>query len=251
MEAIKNKLEHARQSLLDLTRRNRLINFKPGRRNSLRIVDEVPGEVYRILVTDQKNMEFLPLEKSEHYREADLADRDHEGEELTLFDLPDDDEGGGVADRHTDRYLQTALTGEKLQTQLIHLSREAESALQERGCGILFLVIGLLEWTERADSKVLSRAPVILVPVELVRETAKRRFKIRLFDDEPKLNPCLEQLCRQKFGFELPAFDEDAPDPINRLFTDIEERIAERDGWSLIPEMHVGLFSFAKILMSG
>ena len=146
MEAIKKKLEQARQSLLDLTRRNRLINFRPGKRNSLRIVDEIPAEVYRTLVTDGKNMEFLPLEKSEHYRQDELSDREPDGEEPTLFELPEE-EDGKVAGRHTDRYPQTALSGERLQTQLIHLSREAESALQERGCSILFLAIGLLEWT--------------------------------------------------------------------------------------------------------
>ena len=114
MEAIKKKLDQARQSLLDLTRRNRLINFKPGRRNSLRIVDEVPAEVYRILVADEKNMEFLPLEKSELYRRLDLADQSHDETELTLFELPEEEDGPGVAERHADRYLQTALTGEKL-----------------------------------------------------------------------------------------------------------------------------------------
>jgi len=255
MDAIKNKLEQARRSLLDLTRRNRLINFKPRGRTSLQVVDEIPAEVFRILVTDQKTMQFRPLEESEHYQAGDLADRSEDGENagetagLALFDLPEDDGAGTPADRHTDRYLQTALAGEKLQRQLLHLSREAESALQERGCNILFLVIGLLEWTEREDSTVVSRAPIILVPVELVRETAKKRFKIRLFDDEAVLNPSLVHLCRQKFGIALPEFEAENNDPVNRLFRNIEARITDQDGWSLIPEMHLGLFSFAKILM--
>lgn len=255
MDEIAKKLDQARRSLLDLTRRNRLINFKPRGRTSLQIVDEIPAEVFRILVADQKTMQFLPLEESEHYRASDSADlgedRDDldEAADLTLFDLPELDEAGTLADRHTDRYLQTALTGERLQRQLLHLSREAESALQERGCNILFLAVGLLEWTEREDSTVVSRAPIILVPVELIRETVKRRYKIRLFDDESSLNPSLVHLCRQKFGIELPEFDADGNDPINRLFGCIETRIADQDGWSLIPELHLGLFSFAKILM--
>ncbi len=258
VDNVKKRLEQARQSLLDLSRRNRLLNFKPRGRTSLNIVDEIPSEVYRILVTNQETMQFLPLEESEHYRttgsERNVENGEVEGEfddsdELALFDLPENDESGALADRHTDRYLQTALTGDKLQTQLLYLSREAESALQERGCNVLYLAIGFLEWKDREDSNVVSRAPLILVPVELTRESAKKRFKLRLFDDEPLLNPSLVHLCRQKFGLALPEFAAEHDESIQQLFDGIQAVIAESPGWSLVPEMHLGLFSFAKILM--
>jgi Protein of unknown function (DUF4011)/REase_MTES_1575/AAA domain/Protein of unknown function (DUF3320) len=255
MDEIAEKLDQARRSLLDLTRRNRLINFKPRGRTSLQIVDEIPANVFRILVADQKTMQFLPLEESDADWASDTADLAENWDDLDepaglpFSDLPEFDEAGPLADRHTDLYLQTALTGEKLQRRLLHLSREAESALQERGCNILFLVIGLLQWTEREDSTITSRAPIVLVPVELVRETVKNRFKIRLFDDEPVLNPSLVQLCHQKFGMGFPEFDPGDDDSVNRLFGQVEAGIADQTGWSLIPEIHLGLFSFAKILM--
>ncbi|MBL4847537.1 MAG: DUF4011 domain-containing protein, partial [Planctomycetes bacterium] len=59
------RLEHQRQKLLDLTRRNRLLNFRPTRRTTVRIVDEVPSELFRLVVTSGRTMGFLPKEEAE------------------------------------------------------------------------------------------------------------------------------------------------------------------------------------------
>jgi hypothetical protein len=45
-------LEKARKNLLDLSARNRLINFKHSGSKILRIVDEVPDQIYQRLVQD-------------------------------------------------------------------------------------------------------------------------------------------------------------------------------------------------------
>ncbi|MFZ6007551.1 MAG: DUF4011 domain-containing protein [Nitrospirota bacterium] len=47
-----------RQKLLDLSKRNRLLNFKETAR-SIRIIDELPDQVYKTLVTDTKAMSLL------------------------------------------------------------------------------------------------------------------------------------------------------------------------------------------------
>ena len=53
-------MEIARQSLLDLTMRNRLINFRPSKSSTIKITDEIAREVYDILVLQEKAMSFLP-----------------------------------------------------------------------------------------------------------------------------------------------------------------------------------------------
>ena len=57
-------LEKMRKSLLDLTRRNRLLNFRSQGRGSLRIVDELPEEVWRIVVDEGQAMQFLAREEA-------------------------------------------------------------------------------------------------------------------------------------------------------------------------------------------
>ena len=60
---VSRELELARQRLLDLTMRNKLLNHKPAKISSIRIVDEIPREVYDILVLQERNMEFETAEE--------------------------------------------------------------------------------------------------------------------------------------------------------------------------------------------
>ncbi|MBU1625930.1 DUF4011 domain-containing protein [bacterium] len=60
---ISKKLEEARQKLMDLTMRNRLLNFRSPKRKAIKIVDEDPSEIYEMLVLNEKFMEFLPTKE--------------------------------------------------------------------------------------------------------------------------------------------------------------------------------------------
>lgn len=51
-----------RQKLLDLSKRNRLLNFKETAR-SVRIIDELPDHVFATLVTETKSMAIIPIEE--------------------------------------------------------------------------------------------------------------------------------------------------------------------------------------------
>src|SRR5579859_5874000 len=53
-------IDHWKRSLLDITRRNRALNFKPTRVSTVIIVDEQPAEVFRQLCLDGGSMKFRP-----------------------------------------------------------------------------------------------------------------------------------------------------------------------------------------------
>ena len=53
-------LENLRKRLLDLTARNRLINFRHTKRGSLRIIDELPNQLVETLLAETE-MRFLPV----------------------------------------------------------------------------------------------------------------------------------------------------------------------------------------------
>ena len=53
------KINALRKNLLDLTMRNKLLNFKPQVR-SIRVVDEIPTEIYQLMVLEDKKMQFIP-----------------------------------------------------------------------------------------------------------------------------------------------------------------------------------------------
>ena len=63
-QAIEARLEETRRQLLDLSRRNRLLNHKKTSRSALALVDELPDQVFQILVGKGKTMQFKSLEEA-------------------------------------------------------------------------------------------------------------------------------------------------------------------------------------------
>jgi hypothetical protein len=153
-----------------------------------------------------------------------------------------------TAERYHDRHLQTILSDPLLQARLLNLAREAASAFDEQGCNILYLTLGIVEWRESDPASMVCRAPLIFVPVELRRKSVNTRYSIAAFDDDILANPCLVELCRTQFRCELPAFDSDKDKPSD-YFARVQSQIDGMAGWKLLPEIHLGLFSFSKLLM--
>jgi DNA polymerase III delta prime subunit len=246
---IEPHLEKARQQLLDLSGHNRLLNHRKRGQRTLEVIDERMDEVYRLLVAEGRQMNFLALEESELLSREDAPDPDEASEsELVrhIFQLAALEESSGD-DRHTDRNLQTLLPGTQLQRRLLNLSRVAESALQEQGVNVLYLALGTLEW--RAEDDSVRRAPLLLIPVELSRRSVKHRHRIRRTEEEIEVNPALRELCRQHFRAELPDFDEEQPNPASAYLRAVERGLAQPMRWGVLPEINLGIFSFAKLLM--
>jgi very-short-patch-repair endonuclease len=256
-DTIEQKLDAARRRLLDLSRRNRLLNYRAKGNRSLRIVDADPATVYRQLVTGERTrLEFLAAEEAGLKPSSDAPGGDEPGDDKPGGDEPGGDEPGSADQpaatsaprQRPPQQLATSLDAETLDRRLLFLDREAESALQEQGCNILYMALGLVAWKENAQSKVVSLAPLVLVPVDLIRKAVTVRHTVVLWDEEVQINPALREMCRRDFGLALP--DEIEPDSdLDAYFESVSRAIEKLDGWSINKEVHLGLFSFAKLLM--
>ena len=182
VDLIRRKLEQARDQLVDRNLRNRLVNcpLTSTRSKQVRVVDEVADHVFTALAAQKKQLAFAPGRKNEQDA-VDLFDPDH-----TVWIPPDDSTLGigTVAARHVDSLLQTQLTQEGLQKRLSALYYESIEAEEEQGVNVLYLAIGFLKWYEDARSEVERFAPLVLLPVELTREGARDKFKIRIRDED-------------------------------------------------------------------
>jgi hypothetical protein len=110
--------------------------------------------------------------------------------------------------RHTDDRLQTTSTPEQLDKSLRRIDEQARATLDEQGVNALFLALGMLHYTESADSDELFKAPLVLVPIELTRQLARSGYGFRATDDDPLVNPALTEYLHREFGIVLP----DLPD---------------------------------------
>ena len=144
--------------------------------------------------------EAAPVDEGEngdsvHFDEVDLAG----------FDGVDEiDES-----RFTDRLLDTNLGTDALQKRLLQLARDARTAEEEQGINILFLALGFLAWFEDERSDVPREAPLILVPVELVRNERTSTYDIRAREEDIVTNLPLQSRLREDFGLTLPEIEDE------------------------------------------
>jgi hypothetical protein len=243
LRAFERRLEQARRELLETSTRSRLLHTPLGssRAKIVEIQDEVSDQVLRILVTENKPMSFL----------SGLDDsQENEGGTLRLPQPEDEGVGpGGVARRHSDTRLQTALRSDRLQARLRAIAYDAQSIEDEQGFNILYLALGFLKWYEVHDSEKPRFAPLVLIPVSLARASVNERFKISYDGQDLGTNLPLQQRLKEA-GIDLPNLSESEDFLPSHYCLDLKERIQGLAGWDVLPNTIVlGFFSFAKLMM--
>jgi len=159
-ERIATSVENWQQKLLDLTKRNRALNFRMNKVSMVEIIDEHPAEVFRQLYIRGEAMRFKAAPEPEDHRDAtaEHSEPPADGAALTTTIDPDlsgtavdEDEAAHLSqdftpydpttldDRHTDEWLQTAATPEVLDKSLRRLDEQARSTIEEQGVNTLFL----------------------------------------------------------------------------------------------------------------
>jgi hypothetical protein len=231
-------LEDARRRLVETGTRNRLIhvNRSAARANVLDVLGATSEDLFSLLRFEGKRMRFLPREEAE-----EGLDPDEPHLSPLLRDEPE--RGRGL-------YLETRLGPAALQRRLLTLHRDARTAEEEQGVNILYLALGFLRWYESDSSQVLRESPLILLPVELVRDDRRATFDLRARDTEIVTNLPLQERLKADFGFDLPEIEEDEEFSPDAYFAELEDRVSSRSRWSIDPDgAQLGFFSFSKLLM--
>lgn len=255
MNEIEKQLQVARQSLLDLSMRNRLLHFRPTKSRTLCINQESVREVYEALVLKEKGLEFRPkMEEKKDKKKPLLLGEEalpEESEEilfekewntLPLFDREP------VSLLQKERSLQTSLETTLLYKTLSHINQQARSFVEEQGYTILYLALGFLEWFEKNDQKA-KRSPLILVPVELERLRLKDPFKLRWTGEEILGNISLQEKLLEH-GVQLPEFEMIyEKEGIDLFFQKVQESCIRYDQWKVLSGIYLDFFSFTKFVM--
>ena len=191
-EKVLNKL---RKRLLSTTRLNRLLNFNVNLKDCLRIVDELPNQVFEVLL-EGKTMSFVPVidPTKEQLIDKGYISIDPETKEeeklkpvpkarqwakeigiTTDFELP---LGGSKLEKHEDLDIQTLFYPKKLSKRLQLIYQKQKTYLSETGENILYLSFGFLEWHASGieeESKKKQKAEVEAKEAEEKAEEAKEK----------------------------------------------------------------------------
>ena len=126
-----NLIDKWKSLLLDFGKRNRLINYKEGKRSNIRFTLPSYNLIYDLFVTQEKEI-ILPYLKNSFEK---TANNNWENKyEIIKGDV------------------ETSVSVYELQITLKNLRNKAKTSIEERGVNILYLTFGLLKWTEQNNS---------------------------------------------------------------------------------------------------
>lgn len=254
-ESLEDMVLRLRGRLLDLTSRNRILNFRHTAKDSLRIIDvSLTAAFNAILLENAVEFEPVPTPSgpalTEYWRAMGAPERTDlpNPEDYAKFiqwnveyklpiDAPDQRE------RLKLRSLHYAADQEKLLRRIRNRARQIE---RDIGAHLLFLAFGFIEWIEARGGGTAGSflAPLLLVPVELeeVSRGAYRIFRLRRGRGEIETNPVLWRKLDVDFRLKLQSLNDESE--FTAWFYKIQKDLADHDQLSLQPFLTLGLFHF-------
>lgn len=239
-------LERIRTRLLDLTNRNKLLNYRYPSASCLRVVDASIDAVFTRLRDNEKSVfSAVPEPDYESENRPSAKERAEQLGWSTSCDLDFQstrDESG--------RYLPVLHYHEELDTLSRKIGSLARTAIEESGTNMLHLLFGFLEWHESEDSQQPRFAPLVNLPVTLERSNGRGKAVDSILDysgEDIETNLSLAEKLRRDFGIEMPSLDdEDTPES---YFAKFEEILRIKKRWRIRRQITLALLSFGKLLM--
>ncbi|GAA1495260.1 DUF4011 domain-containing protein [Paeniglutamicibacter kerguelensis] len=186
-----------KNGLLDLSLRNRLLNFTDRSRLPLAVPDNVVDGL-EDLVNNGRAIELLPADEigaldKERYKTGPL--------------LP--------VERRTELLLSrgrayTRLDSAPYLSKMRRMAGAAKRIIDENGANNLYLALGSLNWS--MDGRAL-RSPLFLIPVHLKPAGRGKHFRIEMDETGTSTpNYCLSEKLHEQFGLRIPGFEDPVRD---------------------------------------
>ncbi len=229
------------RKLLDFTLRNNLLNTRLGKR-------VVPFISFGIEHLEDH------LQNSEDYRITPSPGTKIEPMQHGLYDSAQQAvcHQQLVSELIQENKIVSYLTEHELQDALKYIYRTARTSMEENGANSLFLTLGMLKWYETQKSEQPRFAPILLLPVDIIRR-AGNSYVIRKRDEDIILNITLVELLKQNFNIRLDSLKELPKDAsgvdVKLIFSIVRRAVIEQKGWDVLEESMLGLFSFNKFVM--
>ncbi|MBE9640669.1 DUF3320 domain-containing protein [Salipiger pacificus] len=236
-----DRISRWQRKLLDLSLRNRLLNFKDGKQTLPFLCPDVSALEDQL--ADGKKFRALALKDEDPVGARDLLAKD---EPKLLEEVAQDAFAKGQ--------IAVPLTRKESERRLLELHRRAKSDMQEGGTNTLFLAAGFLRWKKSEGDTRSYRAPLLLVPVKISRKSAQSEFVIEHHEDDVRFNTTLLEFLKRDFDLKVPELEGDLPRDesgfdLPRIFEIMRRKVRDVAGFEVVEELALSTFSFAKFLM--
>ena len=225
---LRSTLATWRDSLINLTGTNRLLNFKPRRTSTV------------LIKSPDASIVLAGLRAGTEWNFEAVAG---EGSVERLGD-------GGGAGLPLVRGERLKVIGDEkdLSGALRNLLKRSAQEYMDRGLWILYLAVGTLTWAEADGSEMTS--PLLLVPVRLNSRGPKQTPYLTAADEDAVVNPALVLKMRE-FDVRLPAVGEAELADLNStaLLSQVRVAIAGQPSFTVAETVALSYFSFTKEAM--
>ena len=236
-----DRIERWQRKLLDLSLRNRLLNYRDGKQTlPLRCPNVAALEDQ---LADGKKFRGLSLKEENPVADRTVSPEDAQRieEEVTR----DAFERGQIA---------VPLTRQEMNNRFLTLFRRAKSDIQEGGTNTLFLAVGFLRWRKTERDMRIYRAPLLLIPVKLERRSAKSDFRIVHHEDGVRINSTLLEFLKRDFQVQIPKLEgelpcDDSGIDVPLILEILRRKVHDISGFEVVEDLALSTFSFAKFLM--
>lgn len=234
---LRTALVQWRESLVNLSGRNKLLNYRPTKASTLEFVRHSPTEVLDLVMTGDGI--FTVGTKPPAKKTEDGGDLEDE-----VLEVIEDFEYARFPNHlFVDR---TQLEVDRILKNLAAIGRRE---YLDKGLSVLYLAIGALRWTEQSGD--FRRSPLLFFPVQLEADGPRQPQRLKPATDDIAVNLALGLKLRE-YGIELPsseeidgALDRGGLDEALTLFT----RIDFPEGWEVEDLASLSNFMFAKEAM--
>ncbi|MGY1780324.1 DUF4011 domain-containing protein [Geodermatophilus sp. SYSU D01036] len=231
------RVQQWKNALLDLSLRNRLINYTDRAGLALTVPDDSLAELEDMVnlgtaITLLPSDQIAEVQRARGLRSARELPQDQLAEIL-----------------HQRRAVFADVTEAAYLTRFRNLAYKAKTVVEETGANNLYLALGSLAW--ELDGRPL-RSPLVLVPVNLSPMARNSAYRLTL-DEAGTSTPnyCLLEKLRQVHGLSVPGLAEPAEDgagiDLDGAFEAMRVALAERGlPYRVEPTADLAILQFAK-----
>lgn len=231
------------RKLLDLTLRNSLLNIR------------ITKSVVQFLTVNAGKLEDALADGTEFQILGRPSDWDNNPRDTGVYETlhQTDPLADLINNELSQKRLRAYLPENELSASLTNLFRASRLSIEENGANTLYVGLGLLRWFETDLSERPRYAPILLLPVEIIRKSAQKGYIIRTREEETIMNITLLEMIRQDFGISIGGLetlpkDESGVD-VKLIFNIIRQAIMSKSRWDVEEQALLGIFSFSKFIL--
>lgn len=230
------------RKLLDFSLRNNLINVRLGRKTIPFVTFNIEG--IEDILQDGKDIEITALQSDTKIKPNEFGIYESATSAIQYEKA--------VVEELKSHRMTSYLDSDTLKSVTKTLFRDSRTAIEENGANTLFLVLGMMKWYESDRSERPRYAPLLLLPVSIVRKSGNN-YVIRMRDEDITFNTTLTEMLRQNFEINLTGLnplplDEHGVD-VRKILATVRAHLFNHPRWDVLEEAVLGLFSFNKFVM--